>query len=282
MNSRFKKSKRVRKKSKIFINKNNINLFLKTFSTLICIFIFIMLLNHIASFFSNKIIFENEMEKFYQLNSQKIFTIDEINLYNSANAKQNTDIKKSFILDIYQFTDISFYITNKKNIIVREFYIDNISCSTDSQNSNTVFIYKNPLEFGKLNKFDINMSERIDFKVLDNNANTDFSVPYVYNNLSNPITLEYINANVLENFNAGLNNVTIEYNGKLLRIANISPDRLNANIYFNINIFDINNNFYTCRVHIPIDLSKNNYSIYDGESLEKINNTNLYTFLNVK
>ena len=46
----------------------------------------------------------------------------------------------------------------------------------------------------------------------------------------------------------------------------------------NINIVDVNHNSYTCRVHIPIDLSKNNYAIYNGELLENIDTKNLYSF----
>lgn len=277
MNSRFKKSKRVRKKQSFF-DKIDKSLWIKTFSTLLCIFIFILLLNHIVSIQSTKLAFEKEMENFYQLNSQKIFSIDSVTLYHSANAKQNTDIKKSFVLDIYQFTDISFYITNEKSTIIKEFYIDNISCIPTYENSDTVFVYKNPLEFGKLNHFNSNMSERIDFKVLDNNNDTNFSMPYVYNNLSNPITLEYVNQKIVENFNPTSRNISIEYNGKLLKAANVSLDKLSANLYFNINIIDVNNNSYTCRVHIPIALAKDDYAIYNGKLLENMDTKSLYSF----
>lgn len=277
MNSRFRKSKRIKKK-KNFMNKIDKSILIKTFSSVICIVIFILLFKHIISIQSTKIAFENDMENFYQLNSEKLFSIDKITLYHSASAKQNSDIKKSFLLDIYQFTDISFYITNKKNIIIKEFYIDNISCIPTYENFNIAFVYKNPLEFGRLNNFNSTMSERINFRVLDTNNDTDFSQPYVYYNLSNPITLEYIHQKVVENFNVGIQNTSIEYNGKLLRTANVKLDKLSANLYFNINIVDINNHSYTCRVHIPINLNNNNYAIYNGELLENINTKNLYSF----
>lgn len=278
MNSRFKKTKRVRKKQNL-VDKVNKPLCIKTFFTLFFIFIFILLLNHILSVQSIILAFEKDMENFYKLNSEKVFSIDEITLYHSANAKQNTSIKKSFALDIYQFTNISFYITNSKNTIIKEFYIDNISYSPTFENLNTAFIYKNPLEFGKLNNFNAKTSERIDFKVLDNSNNTDFSVPYVYHNLSNPITLEYVNLKVVENFNASTRNMSIEYNGNLLKVANVNLDKLSTNLYFNVNIVDIDNNFYTCRVHVPIVLTTNNYAIYNGELLENIDTKNSCVFL---
>lgn len=277
MNSRFRKSKRIKKK-KNFVNKIDKLILIKTFSSIICIVVFVLLFNHTIFIQSTKVAFENDMENFYQLNSEKLFSIEKITLYHSATAKQNNNIKKSFLLDIYQFTDISFYITNDKNTIIKEFYIDNISCIPTYENFNAVFTYKNPLEFGKLNNFDNTTSERINFKVLDNNYDTDFSQPYVYYNLSNPITLEYIHQRAVENFNVGMQSTSIEYNGKLLKTANVKLDKLSANLYFNINIVDVNHNSYTCRVHIPIDLSKNNYAIYNGELLENIDTKNLYSF----
>ena len=278
MNSRFKNSKRI-KKSQNYSSKINKYLLIKTLITIILTTTFFLLSSHIFSIYSNKVAFEKDIEQFHNLNSEGIFHIDSITLYHSATAKQNAEIKKTFVLDIYQFTDISFHITNIQNTIVKEFYIDNISYSLNWKNSNVNFSYKNPLEFGKLINFNTATTERIDFAVLDSSNDTNFSSPYVYNNLSSPITLEYVNKKVAENFNASLNNQSIEYNGKLLKIANINLDKISGNIYFNVNIMDTNNNFYTCRIRIPINLTNNNYAIYNGELLENINTKNLYSFL---
>ena len=140
MNSRFKKSKRIRKNKSFLVNIHKPFL-LKIFSTLVLFIVLILLLNYTWSVHSIRISFEKDMTEFYALNSETLFSIDSITLYHSANAKQNTNIKKSFVLDIYQFTDISFQITNKKNLIIKDFYIDNITCSLASNNTSLGFIY---------------------------------------------------------------------------------------------------------------------------------------------
>lgn len=59
--------------------------------------------------------------------------------------------------------------------------------------------YKKPLEFGKLTNFDVEPAGEINFKVLDTEVQ-NYEMPYVYNNLSSPITLTYINKNVKTNY----------------------------------------------------------------------------------
>lgn len=174
------------------------------------------------------------------------------------------------MLNIHQFTDISFNINNPENIVIKKLWIDNITYSDSVQNDSVYLPYKNPLEFGKLVNTNPQHMESIDFSVLNTNIDTNFASPYVYNNLSNPITLEFLHKNVVENFNTGTRNMTLEYNGKLLKETNVNLENISCNLSFDVNIIDLNDNQYTCNVKVPINLTNNNSSIYEGELLETI------------
>lgn len=207
---------------------------------------------------------------FYEANSQIPFSIDTVTLYHSATATQNTEIKKTFMLNIHQFTDISFNINNPENIVIKKLWIDNITYSDSVQNGSVFLTYKNPLEFGKIVNTNPQHIGSIDFSVLNTNIDTNFAVPYVYNNLSNPITFEFLHKNVVENFNTSTKNMTLEYNGKLLKETNVNLENISCNVSFDVNIIDINDNQYTSKLKIPIKLTNNNSSIYEGELLETV------------
>ena len=78
--------------------------------------------------------FANEVSKFLVKNEEPIFKIDEVILYSSAAAEDNSEGKILKDLDISQFTDISIKIDNKSYIsdlsnknTISELYIDNIT-----------------------------------------------------------------------------------------------------------------------------------------------------------
>ena len=129
--------------------------------------------------------------------------------------------------------------------------------------------YKNPFEFGKLTDFELKQEDEINFHVLD--AETDnFETPTVYNNLSNPITLTYLNKDLKTNYQVRQRETSIVYDGRLLKTANVDLSKLNCSISFDISIVDLNDEEYHTKLYINIPYKTDTDSILNGSILQKI------------
>ena len=125
-----------------------------------------------------------------------------------------------------------------------------------------------------------NSDEKIVFKVLDEETN-NFDNPVVYNNLSTPITLTYLNKNIKTNFQINKNDSSVIYDGRLLRTANVDLTRLYCKVNLQINIETIDGEKYRTKLYIDIPYKTNEYSIYNGNILTKVQtngNAKFYNF----
>ncbi len=100
-----------------------------------------------------------------------------------------------------------------------------------------VFSYKNPLEFGKLSDFNVESSANIQFDVLDSQVQT-YDGAFVYNNVSSPITLTYINKDVKTAYQF-YDSTSITYDGRLLKTGGIDLSELDCEFSFRIIITTI-------------------------------------------
>ena len=231
----------------------------------VVIILYIILFFGMSSFLKRSIAikqFENSIEEFAQNNSETIFEIKEITLYTSASAKKNAQTPT---MDISTFTDISFYIDNPKNKIINSLKIENINIETEPEIGEPVINYKNPYDFGKLTDFELDSANSIEFKVLDEETSS-FEKPVVYNNLSTPITLTYLNKNVRTSFQVMRNETSIYYDGRLLNVASVDLTRLSATISFDVII----NDQYTCKLFVSIPYKTDISSIMDGYVMQVI------------
>ena len=274
MRSRFK-SKRVKSKSKI-----DITLIYKTFSFFGLLLVLFVLISSLSKKYINKYAFEKDFLAFEELNPKTLFSINKITLYNSSNATQNKDIKQGLSLDIHQYTDIAIDISNFENIEIKEFYINNISFSKKPDLGNPCLLYKNPLEFGKL--ITLNSKEETDsinFKVIDPlKENINFDENIIYSNLSNPITLTYLNKNVRQGYST-INSSTLIFDGTLLNSTKIDLEKLSCNFSFDINIKIQDDSEYICKVNIPITLKDKESTIYSGSFLQILETTRFIQIL---
>lgn len=125
------------------------------------------------------------------------------------------------------------------------------------------------MEFGKLTSFDLEVSDEINFQVLDNETN-NFEKPIVYNNLSTPITLTYLNKNVKTAFQIRQNETSIIYDGRLLKSANIDLTKLICGVSFTVAIETKDNIEYQCRIYFEIPYKTDAGTILDGNILQTI------------
>ena len=195
--------------------------------------------------------------------------------------------------DISQFTDIEIYIDNtakSKEITaentINEMYIDNIKISGKSSNGEKVINYKNPLECGKYVDIENFREDGILFKIVNSNKknqSSDYNEPIFYTDCSNPISLGYINKNVLTNCELTANSGSIAFDGSILRSANIDIDDLKTIITFTIHLKNNYNEEFVCNVKIDNDLEseeQGNDGIYTGYIMKIIDNKEAeYNFL---
>lgn len=288
MRSRFHGSKRVRKtssfekylnKTKQFVQNLDKIILLKSVLFVVLFALFLVLFITVYGNYKLKSEFERSVLEFANLNSETAFEIDNITLYSSASATASSDGNGR--IDISQFTDISFTVKNLQNKKIEEFSIVDISFTTLPELGTPTLTYKNPLEFGKLTNFDVASCENINFEVLNYDKDIDYSKPYVLNNLSNPITLEYINQNVKSNFGLQTSTTSRSYDGRLLKEANVNLSNIACRLSFHILILTSDGQSYNGKVIIDIPLKQENASIYDGSILET-NNVNIYPFYCIK
>lgn len=237
-----------------------------------------------------KVIYAEESEKFAEENKAPIFKIDKIVLYSNANTTDNSENKELKNLDISQFTDIEIYIDNKGNSseltaenTVNSLVIDNIKISSKDYSGEKILNYKNPNNCGKYIELENYKNDSIKFKVNTNNTQNEFSnyeEAIFYTDCSNPISLGYINKNIITN--ASITNTgALSLDGSVLKLANIDLKKIAATIEFTIHLTNNYNEAFICKVKIDNELEEKakNESIYSGYFMKIINCENDFTFL---
>ena len=242
---------------------------------LIALFIiFILYYNFVFSEVLARNAFANQMIEIADQNENPIFSVQRILLYSSANAIDNSDDLSLKDMSILQYTDISIYIDNLGTIsdltnenTVRELYIDNINIKTNSDMGNQLLNYKNPLNFGKYENLQLAENGRIDFNIVNTNSENeshDYSTPTFYTDCSNPISLGYINKDILTNYAATQDSNTVTFNGKVLQEANINLDDISYNLSFRINIVNNLGEKFVYNMAFDVDLNDANGGVYNG------------------
>lgn len=231
----------------------------------------------------NKARYAEEAERFIKENQEPIFKIDKMILYNSANAIDNSEGKLQN-MDISQFTDIAIFINNTSKIkeitaenTINQIYIDNIKITTSSENGEKIFNYKNPYNVGKYQDLKKYENNGIYYKVLNSNSknnSANYDEPVFYTDCSNPISLGFINKNILTNCEVN-NTGSISFDGSILKAANIDVKDLKTTLNFTIHLKNNYNEEFISNVTIDINLEKENQAIYTGYMMEIIDTKEL-------
>ena len=218
--------------------------------------------------------FSNQVVKVAEQNENPIFKIQKIIVYSSANAIDKSENESLQDLSILQYSDIAIYLDNTSTVYditnentVKELYIDNISISTGSDKGYQYVNYKNALDFAKYKEIEEPNSDKIEYNIVnsnDQNNSTDYSKPTFYTDCSNPITLEYMNQDIVTNYATSSDANTISFNGKVLQEAGIDLNDINYTLNFTINIVNNLNEKFICPIRLKVDLSGNDGGIYKG------------------
>lgn len=241
-----------------------------------------------------KAVFVSDAITFVEENKNPVFRISKIVLYSSAHAVDNSEGGNLENIDISQFTDIAVYIDNKVKLeelteenTINQLYIDNISLKTNDSKGNLILNYKNPAMFGKFIDLQNYEDQGIVFKVPHTNEEqieAGFEESVFFTDCSNPISLGFVNKNLLTNCQIGNTNVngSILFDGSILRNANIDLDNISGDIRFSINIKNNLDEDFICNVDIKHNFEDTENSIYSGYIMKVLNTEGAkYDFLKV-
>lgn len=219
-------------------------------------------------------LFKNNNE-IYEENKTAMFNVNKIQYYSDVNAvsNQTTYQNPEWILNVYQYTDIALYI-ERLDDFSSENYIKSLNISdikiSDSKKGTQKIYYLNPLAYGNGDILNINSENEIkgilEYNIMNyENEDNDvkYSIPIFFEDCSNPITLRYVNNDILSNYVIGADE-QISFNGSLLKRANILLEDIKADISLKINIITQNNETHSVDINIEIPLESTNKQIYDG------------------
>ena len=175
--------------------------------------------------------FSKNSTSFVENNEQPMFKINKILMYSSAGVVDNSTGEVLQDLDISQYTDISVSIDNKEKVqelteenTVKELYIDNIKFENSCSSGEKIFNYKNPYLQGKFKMLQNCNNNKIDFKILNTNQESDdmnYDNANFYTDCSNPISLGYINKNIVTKYAVSEKKNSVSFDGSILKNTNI-------------------------------------------------------------
>ena len=263
--------------------------FVFTLLSIILFAVFLLYYNLVFSAVFAKNSFANEMIEISDENEKSIFNIQKILLYSNANAIDNSEDQSLKNMSICQYTDISIYIDNTSTIseltdenTIKQLYIDNIEITSNADIGTKILNYKNPLNFGKYELIEEPENNRIDFNIVNTNTeneNSDYSNPTFYTDCSNPISLGYMNNDILTDYSVSQDANTITFNGKVLKESNISLEDINYTLNFKIHIVNNLNQKFVYNMKLDVNLNDDNGGIYNGYVYKGKNTTgNEYRF----
>ena len=274
--------------------KRNLTRTQKTIIAVIIVIAFIALVFYFGIMFfrtldKNK--FVNQAIQISDANENPVFKIKNVYLYSNADAIDNTENNSLKDLDISQYTDIAVSIDNTSYIqelteenTVKAVRVDNIEILSDQPTGIKSLTYKSPYDFGKFNISDAakvytSTDNRIECAPIDytvaykNEEQGDLSKPCFYTDCSNPITLSYLNKDIVTHYSLP-DNSNISFNGVLLRQANVDLVALTTAINFRITITNnLDENFvYNVKLNLNFDeqsgIITNGYLYQGKESSE--------------
>lgn len=277
----------TRKRNKInfkTLNKKSLKII---YFLLFLLFILFLIYSHFIKNIFIKQKFEKEYTSISDLNNETVFSLNKITLFSSASVDTKELNNSVWTLDISQYTDICIYINNIANKqnqsknIVKELYIDNIIIS-DTEYGTPCLYRKTINDFGKCSFTSDNViSEKLNFNIISTDKQINYSNNETYDDLSTPLTVGYYNNGIKTDFLYSKS--SIEYNGKILRDANIPQTSIKCQISFRINIINELNETYIYTVSIDIPFEYKNESIYkDGHITKEITNLDNHKFLRMK
>ncbi len=251
---------------------------------IVCIIILLLISISIYKSFNKKTSFENTSLNFAKNNEETIFSIDKCTFFSGVDTKNKASSISNFTIEnLYQYTDMAFFINNhntENNMenTLKSVSISNIQYTKSPKLGEPSIYYKN---FNNFTKSEIEESNKIEdylnFEVSSEDT-LDFDTPSIYNNCASPIVLSYVNSNIKTDYTFTDTSTPITYDGTLLNRLNINLSLLECSISFDVYITNnLDQQFKTTvNLDIPLQSKDDNSSIYDGKYLYKVDTNYIF------
>ena len=239
-----------------------------TVSLLFSIAVLIFLSYIVYSSFLNKLSLENYSANIHD--NDENFKIDKIVLFSGCDSHSVTNTNNTTTINnLYQYTDIAIFLNSSntsfslantlKSVVIKDFSFNTLP------SLGTPNLYYKSLDDFSTSNFDANnvLDKELTFSISDDDQ-IDYSEPILFNNCANPITLSYVNSDIINDYTVTNTNNSITYDGSLLKKCNVLLNDLNCSLSFVIYIENNLGESFKCPVYIDIPLKDDSSSIYDG------------------
>lgn len=204
-------------------------------------------------------------------------SIEKIVLYSNASAL-NDYSNPWWNLNIYQYTDIAVYLKNLDNKLLKNITIDNINFSEGPNLGTPTISYISPLNLGKSteNIYEASPLTEISYNVKNFSEEETFETPTFFDNFSSPITMRYINKNIVKDYVLKSDaSSSITFDGTLLKQCSISCEDISCKVSFDLTISFSESDSHKYNIAFYIPLEEDSESIYDGSILETLSDQDL-------
>ena len=229
----------------------------------------------------------NDMIEMAEKNKETVFKVSQIIKYNSAEAEDNSAEQNLQDISIHQYSDIAIYIDNKSDELteknsVKELYLDNFNIDIGYKYGNPAVYYKNPLMISKFRLIESNLIEdRLEYNVVstnEENEESDYEKPTFFADCSNPITIGYINKNIISNYQVTKDNGLVSYDGRIFNNVDMDLEKLSPKISCTIHLKNNLDENFICNLSFDLQLENEEGSIKSGYIIQKDSNIGYYRF----
>jgi len=231
--------------------------------------------------------FAKELIEVSEANANDVFRVTKVIKYSSVEAIDNTEEQNLQDISISQYSDIAVYIDNTNEELteentIKELYLDNFKIDVDYENGKSGVYYKNPLEISKYRLIETNkIKDRLDYEIIytnDKNTKSIYSKPVFYTDCSNPITIGYVNQNIVNNYAVTPDNGVIDFDGRILKNVDIDLKKLSPKISFTIHIKNNLNEEFACDMSVKLDMETDKGTIKSGYIVQIMDEIGYYKF----
>lgn len=109
--------------------------------------------------------------------------------------------------------------------------------------------------------------DKIVFEIISNNVDnerSDYTKPVFYADCSNPITLNYMNRDIVTGYAVSAEDAQIKFDGSILQSVGVNLADIACRVSFDIHMKNNLDQNFACSVGIDIPLSNENKTIYSG------------------
>lgn len=231
--------------------------------------------------------FVKEMVQLADKNREPIFCVSKIIKYSSADAIDNTAEQNLQDLNIQQYSDIALYIDNGNGELteentIKELYIDNFNIEVKNTTGTQNLYYKNPLEISKFRMLEENkIEDSLHYKIVytnEENQNSDYEKPIFFADCSNPITIGYINKDIVEHYQVTKENGLVAFDGRIFENVDMNLKDLSPKISFTIHLKNNLNQSFICNMSANLQLETEDGSVKSGYIIQIMDKLKYYRF----